>query len=243
MSVNNTYKQLLNKILSHGTHCEPRGLKCLELICETTIIDMEYPYVSIPDRKIGNRFRAAEAAWIISGDNRVETILPYAKKIGEYSDDGKYFAGAYGPPFRDQLPYVLKCLTTDNSSRQAVVSIWRPRPYNSKDIPCTVSLQFLIRHNRLSCVATMRSSDAWLGWPYDVHNFSCISAYIALHFDNIGLGHLYLTAGSQHLYEENIKKAKHIITNAHKYTDLKLQWKGKTPDEFRRSLWNKADSR
>jgi thymidylate synthase len=201
---------------------------------------MENPYIDIPTRKIGSKFRAAEAAWILSGDNRVSTIKKYSKQIKEYSDDGDYFAGAYGPPFRDQLPYVLNTLRADSHSRQALINIWRPRPYASKDIPCTVSLQFLIRDSRVNCVATMRSSDAWLGWVYDVHNFSCISAFIALHL-NVGIGTLYLTAGSQHLYDCNIAAAKKVLNRPHTPIERKLKWKGMNPDEFIESLWRQAN--
>ena len=242
--VNVIYKTLLSDLLRKGLPVSPRGLDCKEIMGHQTIIDMSYPYVDIPERKIGEKFRAAEAAWILSGDNRVSTIEPYSKKIKDYSDDGQYFAGAYGPPFRDQLPYVLGCLSTDSYSRQALVSIWRPRPYSSKDIPCTVSLQFLLRNDRIYTIATMRSSDAWLGWVYDVHNFSCISAFIALHL-GCGLGHLYLTAGSQHLYETDIKGAQKVVASfptSHPNINRSLEWQGGTPNAFIQYLWNQADS-
>lgn len=241
--VNLAYKELLHDILQRGMPASPRGLDCKELLGHQTVIDMERPFVTIPARKIGNKFRAAEAAWILSGDNRVSTIAPYSTKIKDYSDDGEYFAGAYGPPFRDQLPYVLNCLRADSYSRQAVISIWRPRPYSSKDIPCTVSLQFLIRHNRIHTIATMRSSDAWLGWVYDVHNFSCISAFIALHLKGVELGALFLTAGSQHLYDGNTEAAKKVIksysTGAPTINE-ELIWKGMKPDDFIKALWDSA---
>ena len=85
----------------------------------------------------------------------------------------------------------------------------------------------------------MRSSDAWMGWPYDIYNFSCITAFIALHL-NVDIGRLYLTAGSQHLYDEHIDKA-HIIAAKTYYTEQqKLEWKGVTPDEFIENLWKTA---
>ena len=79
----------------------------------------------------------------------------------------------------------------------------------------------MIRNNRLHCFDTMRSSDIWLGWPYDVFNMSMISRYVLLYLKSIDeiaidhdieLGNLYLTAGSLHLYEKNVKKAFQIIT-------------------------------
>ena len=241
-STNVTYKELLHDIIQKGLPSSPRNLDCHEILGHQTIIDMERPFVTIPARKIGNKFRFAEAAWILSGDNRVSTISPYSKKIKEYSDDGIYFAGAYGPPIRDQFPYILHCLRSDSESRQAVITIWRQRPNASKDIPCTVSLQFIIRFGRIHCIATMRSSDAWLGWVYDIFNFSCISAFLALHL-HAELGYLHLTAGSQHLYDNDMDQARKVIRSTDKGDQPTLQWGGYTPDDFRRYLWNKADGR
>jgi len=253
------YRELLKDILLHGVPVSPRSQLCKELLCRKTVIDMDTCFISIPERKLGKRFRAAEAAWILSGDNRVNTIENFSKKIGDYSDDGVYFSGAYGPPFRDQLPYVLRCLKSDIESRQGVITIWRSRPFDSKDIPCTVSLQFIIRDFTLHTIATMRSSDAWLGWPYDIHNFSCMSAYLLLSlvrasrtYEDIKLGQLHLTAGSQHLYHENWKKALRVFDSFSGLTEIQrmnlkskeesLDWKGYTPDEFIESLWKKANT-
>jgi thymidylate synthase len=50
----------------------------------------------------------------------------------------------------------------------------------------------------------MRSSDAWLGVPYDIHAFAMMTALVALYLrDSLGplrLGELVVSVGSQHLY-------------------------------------------
>ena len=219
--VNNTWVNTLRHLIKDGQLAAPRSMACRELLGFQTIVDMNMPVMSIAARKLSYKFMAAEAAWILSGDNRVSTIRKNAPKIVDYSDDGITFHGAYGPKVVDQISYVAKTLAKDRDSRQAVINIWRERPEDTLDVPCTVSLQFMIRNNRLHCFDTMRSSDIWLGWPYDVFNMSMISRYILLYLksidmsaveDDIELGKLYLTAGSLHLYEKNVKKAFEIIT-------------------------------
>lgn len=207
-SASAAWLDLLRQLLRDGAVTSPRGLRTRELLGFTSKFDMRHPVVNVAGRKLGLRFMAAEAAWILSGDNRVASIAPYAKEVSRFSDDGVWFKGAYGPPLRDQLPYVLEALRRDRDTRQAVATIWRPRPGESKDVPCTVAVQFLIRQDKLHCVLTMRSSDAWLGWVYDVFNFTCLSLYVAAHHcratgDAVELGTLTLTAGSQHLYEKD----------------------------------------
>ena len=186
-----------------------------ELLCFNTIVPMSNPLVTISSRNMSYKFALGEAWWILSGDDRVETIEPFNKNIAQFSDNGKTFFGAYGTKIVPQLPYVVDKLISDISSRQALLTIWRESPPASKDIPCTICLQFIIREDTLNVIATMRSSDAWLGWVYDVFNFSMCGALVAIYlkntYKNLTLGNLYLTAGSQHLYERNMEKACKIM--------------------------------
>ena len=214
-TANEAWIALLNKMLDAPT-CNPRGMLVREKLAYTSIVDMKYPIVTVCERKLGYKFMPAEARWIITGDNRVATIAPYSKVIEQFSDDGMRFNGAYGPRVVDQLNYVCDMLLKDNDTRQAVMTIWRPNPRPSKDIPCTVAIQWTIRDGVINCHDTMRSSDAWLGWPYDVFNFTMLTGYIMLMLRNRGLtdltlGNLYLTAGSQHLYQRNWEKAGDVL--------------------------------
>lgn len=235
MTTTATWLLALRELLERGEPVSPlsagaawRGRANRELRAYQTAIPMDRPVLLSGPRKLGFKFMAAEAAWICSGDNRVSTIAPYAKAIGKMSDDGQRFFGAYGPKFVDQLSFAVQTLVRDPASRQAIVSIWREQPRETKDTPCTLSWQYLIRNGKLDCVATMRSSDIWMGWVYDVFNFSMAAACVALEFraavrrelersaalsiaeaeekwrsfeTGVRLGNLYLTAGSQHLYD------------------------------------------
>lgn len=222
----NTWRDLLRAITREGSgHVltqrahEPRSTGTMELLGYQTRWDMGRPVVACPVRKLGYRFLAAEPAWIIGGSNKLAEILPYAKYLATFSDDGLHLNGSYGPPFVEQLPYVLDAIKSDPSTRQAVATFWRPRPGKWKDVPCTVALQWMIRKDyddgdkaALHCVASMRSSDAWLGVPYDVATFSAMSAYVAMSLRLVGvvvdkLGDLILTAGSQHLYSRDVDSA------------------------------------
>ena len=106
-TTNMNWQGLLNVVMTHGHETSPRGQKTKELLGVKTMIDMTQPVITISERKLGYRFMAAEAAWIMSGDNRVATISPYSKAISNFSDDGILFFGAYGPRIRDQLGHVL----------------------------------------------------------------------------------------------------------------------------------------
>jgi len=227
-TANAAWLGLLRDVYDWGAEVKPRGLTCREILANTSVVDMNYPIVTARP-KLGYKFLTAEAWWILTGRNDVESIKPYSPHIASFSNDGVRFDGAYGPRIIDQLRFIVDTLEGDWESRQAVLEIWRPNPRPSKDIPCTVSVQWMVRRHvdgagletfRLHCFDTMRSSDTWLGWPYDVFNFSMLSAYVALMLrdrvrarnkdhaayelvrplENLRLGSLHLTAASQHLY-------------------------------------------
>lgn len=223
--VNLTWQRLLYDLLEHGSEVAPRsagadfgGNTCREMVAVTTVVPMTLPVVTVGTRRLGYRFMAAESAAILSGDSRVSILAPYSPVIANFSNDGLRFDGSYGIPFVEQVAWVVATLAADPASRQAVMTIWRQRPAPSRDIPCTVAIQWLLRGGELSCVVTMRSSDAWTGWPYDVHVFSMMSAYVALALRRAGgtvtsLSDLHLTAGSQHLYEKNAEAASRALAD------------------------------
>lgn len=221
LSADQAWLNLLVSILRDGTEEFPRGKRTLELIGKTTKFDMARPIVTVANRKLGYKFLAAEAWWIASGSNRVDEIKPYSKAIANFSDDGITFRGAYGPKIQDQLPWVAEQLRNDPATRQAVLTIWRERPGPTKDYPCTLAAQWLLRQYEgqafLHCQVTMRSSDGWLGVPYDWFNFSVQTAFLIAYMRTaypevfnyeIHLGTLTFTAGSQHLYDEHLEPAR-----------------------------------
>lgn len=255
------WREALRELVDGGRPVSPlsagaawRGRDNREILAYQTRVPMDRAVVISRARKMGYRFMCAEAAWILSGDNRVETIAPYAEKIKGLSDDGIRYFGAYGPKVMDQLSYAVRTLFSDLASRQAVVNIWREQPRSSRDVPCTLSLQFLIRDGKLHCAATMRSSDIVMGWCYDVFNFSAIAAAVAIELralssenindedkqtlEELELGDLHLTAGSQHLYDVDQEMAGEAILEEDGEEPLRLSLaEFRTTKELVSHLW------
>ena len=219
----------LSGVLESGNDVAPRGQVTKELLQQTSVIDMRRPVITLPERKLSTKFLGGEAYWILSGDNRVETIVPYNKNIANYSDDDKTFFGAYGPRIMSQLDYVVDKLKSDSDTRQAVLTIWRENPPETKDVPCTVAVNFMIRDHKLNCHVYMRSNDLWLGFPYDVFNFSMLSHLVccrlnAFVVENGGViiepGTLYHTASSRHIYEQHFEQVRQLVGQYTKQYDI-----------------------
>lgn len=209
VSIDELYSVCLEVVLKYGDETHPRGFNCLELsLCSITLINVQNNILVNHIRNAKQAFMGAELLWILMGREDVDMISFYNSKIIPYSDDGVKFFGAYGPKVISQLRYVVECLQQDQWTRQAIIGIWRECPPITKDIPCTIMMHFLRRPiNTLNLVVYMRSQDLWLGFPYDVHNFTCIQLIIA---SILGCkpGTFTLIQGSLHLYEQDYEKAK-----------------------------------
>jgi thymidylate synthase len=211
--IHRLYEKALFNIFS-GEQVSPRGMTTLEILNHSVVLmDLRNNVLVSPVRNLNPKFMVAEWLHILFGRSDVGTLAQYNSKIAQFSDDGKVFAGAYGPMLHSQMNHVTDSLTADHFSRQAVVSIWRPSPRRSRDIPCTLSWQFIRREDKLSCVATMRSSDGWLGLPYDLFNVSQITNYWASVL-GCDTGFIAMNLGSSHLYEQNWQAAQDLQGSA-----------------------------
>lgn len=164
-------------------------------------------------RKMPIRYAIGELLWYDSRNRTAKAIEPFStfwKNIAE--SDGNVNSN-YGYCIHDkwdfdQWEFVKDILTKDPTSRQAIIHIKEPRDlreYPTKDVNCTIALQFLIRDNQLHMITTMRSNDVWLGLPYDVFNFTCMQIRMAMEL-GLDIGVYYHNAGSLHLYKKDLEK-------------------------------------
>lgn len=211
--IDRNYKDAILDILVNGENCEPRGYKTKEILgYKFTLFNSKNCIITNKARNLNYAFMVAEWLWMLFGRNDTNFIGAFNKKILNYSDDGKKFYGAYGPEISNQLEYVYNTLKNDHDSRQAICTMWRKNPEKSKDIPCTISHQYLVRDGELHTIASMRSNDVYLGFPYDTFNF-CQMGNLIANMLGVKRGTYTLFAGSFHLYEQHIESAKNITTN------------------------------
>ncbi|MBK8522471.1 MAG: thymidylate synthase [Chitinophagaceae bacterium] len=152
----------------------------------------------------------------------------YIKQYEGESSDGKTVYGGYGPRiFKlrdeiDQFKNITDLLTEHQSSRKAVIQIFDGIDLVDEhpEIPCTCTLQFLIRDNRLNMFTTMRSNDAFLGLPHDIFTFTMLQEIIARQL-NVDLGIYTHAVGSLHLYEgDQVNAQKYIEEGYHSTKDV-----------------------
>lgn len=187
-------------------------------------------------RGISPSYLCGELLWYFNGMKSTEFISRFSKFWEKISDDGKTANSAYGYLMRyrfgfDQIETVIKLLKGDPNSRRAVINLNTPneKVIETKDEPCTIALQFMIRKGNLDCTAIMRSNDIWIGTPYDIAFFTELQKYIA---QRLGVGYGYYThfATSLHLYNRDYDKVLNVLDRAESHPmsiDVKVldEWK------------------
>jgi len=161
-----------------------------------------------------------ELIWYLSGSDKLDFIKYYIPNYVKYSDNNETINGAYGPRLIEmngsinQIENIIELLQERKTSRRAVIQIFDAKDllnFQHKDIPCTVSLQFLIRENKLHLFVNMRSNDVFLGLPHDIFCFTMIQEIIANKL-NVDLGEYNHFVSSLHLYSKHKNIAKQYIS-------------------------------
>lgn len=214
------YAAMVREVLDNGSKgIAPRGLPTTELLGFCSRLEsFEGPQaVKVPGLETSLEYAQAELAWYLSGTNCIEPLGKFSKVWERFSDDGKTANSAYGWPLfgwhpevcLDQWEWCVGKLREDPDSRQAVANLNLPAHKRSKtkDFPCTVFLQWLLRGGKLHAVACMRSNDLFLGFRNDLYCFTGLAAEMAKEL-SVPTGSYTHFASSLHAYDKDLEKLK-----------------------------------
>lgn len=162
-----------------------------------------------------------ELLWYLAGTNDLHFISYYVPRYEQESDDGQTIHGGYGPRLfnmagqYNQIENVLNLLKKRRSSRRAVIQLFDAEDIarHHKEIPCTCTLQFMVRNGRLHMFTYMRSNDAFLGLAHDIFAFTMLQEIMARAI-GVDIGAYKHAAGSLHLYDCHKKDAQQYIDEA-----------------------------
>lgn len=202
------YTTICKVIKLEGSAVKPRGQLTREMLnVQLRVTEPWHVPFAIDGRKLNPTITGIEYLSLV-GQIGVEPMTRHkARPLAEYHDYGIAY-GNYGSRLRGQLTEVVKELTNDPDSRRAVMTIYdggRDLGHDTKDVPCTLSLQFIVRKNHLHLRTTMRSNDAYLGLPYDLQQF-CLLLCTMAQVLRLDVGEYTHCVGSMHLYEKDVIK-------------------------------------
>ncbi|MDE5014386.1 thymidylate synthase, partial [Francisella tularensis subsp. holarctica] len=71
--------------------------------------------------------------------------------------------------------------------------------------PCHAMFQFYVANNKLSCILTQRSADAFLGVPFNIASYSLLTHMFAQQC-NLDVGELIWSGGDCHIFNTHSEK-------------------------------------
>lgn len=232
------YRSLAEQVTYEPDHIvSPRGKTTAELEDVTLIHESPWKDTGCFEgigRKTSLSYVSNELAWYLTGSNKVDRIAKHAKMWSQICEEDGTANSAYGHTIFTRGQW-LRCaaqLVSDPDTRQAVITLHCPEwfSYDSKDVPCTLSLVFRTRKSqygrKLDLVSTMRSNDMWYGLPFDAPFFMFLQDLMMKELRNHGLdvetGKWVHHAHSLHAYEEHWDKLARFSRHAVKTTEYPL---------------------
>ena len=241
------YHQLLFHLIHYGTlEQNQRTGKAIKAHsyggCSFTIDLGNNELPVIDRRKTFPATAAAETAWYVMGTQDPEIMLKYARVTWE-----KFLEPAYEPPQdenqvipliikaaygyrwrkhfdRDQLALAIEALRKNPSDRRIFISAWDPSEdglgaAGQMNVPCPVGFTFSIVNGRLNSTYLLRSSDVFVGLPYDVMGHTFLMDAVAASL-GIPLGFMTFTLAYPHLYDVHFEMADRFLRTSPEYYPL-----------------------
>jgi thymidylate synthase len=107
---------------------------------------------------------------------------------------------------KDQIRYLLEELMKPDNSRRAVLSGWNPVDLNKMALPpCHILYIFNKTSKGLSCHMTLRSSDLFLGLPFNIASTALLTQILATVL-NIEISEICLSICDAHIYQEHVEQ-------------------------------------
>lgn len=230
------YAALLQTALNSGEVKSNRtGIDALSLFNKSMTIDLRDGFPILTGKKMFFNKALTEYIWMMEG----MVTTKYLKENGvhwwdEFADDNGYLGKTYGYQMRnfngeiDQLDYIHRQIRMD--SRRAHLTIWNPSDLKCVKLPpCYTGFTFMTLNGRLNMSIQLRSSDMFLGLPYDIMVAALILTDVAI-FNDLIPGELGLQITDGHVYT-NHRKAVEIYLSQNTYelpkliTSLDSKWK------------------
>ena len=131
----------------------------------------------------------------------------YAEDIPGYSSDAA--VGSYRVTEIDQVAMLMDKLRKNPTDRRHLLTALNIGELNEMAIPpCHLFAQFYVTNQReLSCQLVIRSSDTFLGLPFNVASYALLTRMMAcvLH---LNVGRLIVVTGDTHIYKDHVDAVK-----------------------------------
>ena len=231
------YLDLLQDILDNGVSKGDRtGTGTLSVFARQYRHDLADGFPLLTTKKLHLKSIINELIWFLNGDTNTAWLKENGVSIwDEWATESGDLGPLYGAqwtawPTRDggainQIDYVVDCLRKNPDSRRILFHGWNVEYLPDESVspqenveagrmalpPCHLLYQFYVANGRLSAQLYIRSSDTFLGLPYNTASLAVLVMMLAQQCD-LEPGEIIITTGDSHLYSNHLEQVREQLS-------------------------------
>ena len=217
------YLEFLNLVKNEGIKKNTRNGITYSYFSHLLKFDISNHFPLLTTKKMFFKGIVEELLWFLRGSVNSKELESKGVNIWkgnssrEYLDangfshyDEGYLGPIYGYQWRsfngkiDQLKYLLEELKLENS-RRILINAWNPCQLHEQALPpCHILYNFYKNNDEISCMMYMRSSDLFLGLPFNIASTALLTHIIAK-VSGFNVKEIAISICDCHIYEEHIE--------------------------------------
>lgn len=227
------YLDLLQDILDHGSPKGDRtGTGTLSVFGRQFRHDLARGFPLLTTKKLHLKSIVNELIWFLSGDTNTRWLKENGVSIwDEWATETGDLGPIYGAqwtawPTRNggsinQIDYVIDCLCNNPDSRRILFHGWNVEFLPDEKLspqenvragrmalpPCHLLYQFYVADGKLSAQLLIRSSDSFLGLPYNTASLALLTLMLAQQCD-LEPGEIIICTGDSHIYSNHLEQVR-----------------------------------
>jgi thymidylate synthase len=231
------YLELLQDILDNGVVKGDRtGTGTLSVFGRQYRHDLADGFPLLTTKKLHLKSIINELIWFLNGDTNTRWLKENGVSIwDEWATEAGDLGPVYGAqwtawPTRDgnsinQIDYVVDCLRHNPDSRRILFHGWNVEYLPDEKVspqdnaaagrmalpPCHLLYQFYVAGGRLSAQLYIRSSDSFLGLPYNTASLAALTMMLAQQCD-LEPGEIIITTGDSHVYSNHLEQVREQLS-------------------------------
>ena len=231
------YHELLKDILANGASKGDRtGTGTLSVFGRQFRHDLSQGFPLLTTKKLHFKSIANELIWFLSGNTNTTWLNENGVRIwDEWATEEGDLGPVYGQqwtawPTKDgksinQIDYVIDTLRHNPNSRRILFHGWNPEYLPDESIsptenvkqgrmalpPCHLLYQFYVANGKLSAQLYIRSSDSFLGLPYNIASLALLTHMLAQQCD-LQPHEIIVSIGDAHAYANHMTQIQEQLT-------------------------------
>lgn len=218
------YLAMMRHVRDHGVGKTDRtGIGTRSVFGYQMRFDLNCGFPVVTTKKMHLKSIFHELLWFLRGDTNIHALNKVGVSIwDEWADENGNLGPVYGRQWRswpktsggaiDQITQVINEIQHNPDSRRLIVNAWNVAEIEQMALaPCHCLFQFYVANGRLSCQLYQRSADIFLGVPFNIASYACLTHMIA-QVVGLKVGDFIHTFGDAHLYLNHLEQVEEQLS-------------------------------